>query len=155
MARFSVILVLLFGTASAQDSYSRFGEGFSLGENQDAIVVGYRAHTTTLLMAFIGRGALIDRLEVSPMEIRIRVGNKLDLSQIRVTAFNSRDRIVEGVPLTFHLEGPENLLDFEDFRIDGSTVTAVKPGAAIIWVESLAPSRSGEVIRESIDLIVE
>ena len=155
MARICAILVLVFGSVSAQDSYVSFGEGFSLGENQDAIIVGYRILTTTSLLEFFSRGVLIDRLEVSPREITLRVGDNLSLSQIRATVFNSRGRIVESVPLNFYLEGPEDLLDFEEFRVDGDIVTAVKPGAAKIWVEPLPPSRDGERIRASIDVLVE
>ena len=155
MGRSWVILILLVGNVSAQESFYNFGEGFSIAENQDATVVGYRVHTAASLMEFTSRSALIDRLVVSPAEISIPVGQALDLGQVRVTALDVRGRIVEEVPLAFPLEGPEDLLDFEGFRAEGRTITDAKSGMATIWVESLPPSRSGEVIRESIKLIVE
>ena len=155
MERICVILAFLSGAASAQEPFFNFGEGFSLAENEAAMVVGYRTHTTTSLMEFIGRAVLIDRLEVSPTEISIQVGEELDLGQILVVAFSSRDRIVERVPLAFHLEGPQDLLDFEAFRASGNMIKALRSGTATIWIEALPPSRSGEVIRVPINLIVE
>jgi len=147
------LVLLLLGSASAQDA--PFAEGFSLAKDQDVMIVGYDAHTVTSLLEFVHRGVLVDQLDVSPLKIGARVGEKLELSQIRVTAFNSHGEVVDSVPLRFYLDGPKDLLDLEGFRTHGDAATAIKSGVARIWVEAVPRSRAGKVLRVPIELLVE
>ena len=115
--RFS-LLALISVSALAQ-SYFSFGEGFSLREGEDRLQVSPRMHTAPSLTEFSQAGILVDWLAVYPSEIRITVGEAYALSQLKVTAYGPAGTVKEHIPLTFGLEGPGDLLDFEDWRVHG------------------------------------
>jgi hypothetical protein len=146
-------LALLSVSAFAQ-SYSTFGEGFSLSEGENRLQVSSRMHTAPSLHEFLQTDILVDWLEVYPIEIRFAAGETYSLSQLRVTAYGPDGSIKEHIPLTFNLEGPSELLDFEDWRVHGETILGVSPGTATIWVESLANSSTGARVALPIRLTV-
>lgn len=154
MAKLGVLLLLASASVAAQTDPVTFAEGFSVGDGDPATGITFRAHTASSLMAFLSKGALLARLEVTPSEIHLAAGEGYDLRQIRVEALSPRGRIVEGVPLTFDYEGAEGLIDFEEFRVNGESVTAAAAGEARIWVTALPPSASGDTLRQSIQIIV-
>ena len=98
---------------------------------------------------------MVERLEISPAEIRLEVGETLSLQQLRITAFGPDGHIQEHVPLTLDLEGPAELLDFEDFKVYGDEIRAAQSGQASIWVTSGVPSLSGEHIKQAILVVID
>ena len=150
--RFS-LLALISVSALAQ-SYFSFAEGFSLREGEDRLQISSRMHTAPSLTEFSQAGILVDWLAVYPSEIRITVGEAYALSQLKVTAYGPAGTVKQHIPLTFGLEGPGDLLDFEDWRVHGDTVVGASPGAGTIWVESLAGSSTGVSIKQPISILV-
>jgi hypothetical protein len=153
----SALFVILFSITAllmAQAGYSSFGEAFSLREGQERLDVGSRQHTAPSLTEIQDSGVLVDWLEVFPTEIRVAVGETYSLNQFRVTAYGPDGVIQEHVPLSLDLEGPPGLLDFERWRVHGDTVLGAIVGIGTIWVTSLAPSSSGEQIKQPILLVV-
>jgi len=63
--------------------------------------------------------------------------------------------IQKPVPLTLDLEGPAELLDFEDFKVSGDELRAAQSGQAKSWITSDVPSLSGESARQSILVVVD
>ena len=139
---------------TAESGYSSFGEAFSLRDGQERLDVSYRQHTAPSLTEFSDKGVLVDRLEVHPTEIRIAVGEAYSPSRLRVTAYGPEGNIEEHVPLSVDLEGPPGLLDFEVWRTFGDHFVGATAGTATIWIVSLAPSSTGERLRQPILLTV-
>ena len=153
----SLLLLLslaITSVASAQVGYSTLGEAFSLREGQPRIDDGYRAHTAPSLTEFGEKGVVVDRIDVAPMEIRIAVGEAYDARQLKVTTYGPGGDIEERVPLTLDLEGPSDLIDFDFWRTYGPDLIGKRAGWATIWVVSLAPSSSGEYLRQPVLLVV-
>ena len=148
------ILCVLTAPAMVQADYSSFGEAFSLRKGQGSLEVGYRQHTAPSLTEFSEKGVLVDRLEVYPTEIRIAVGGVYSPSQLRVTTYGPDGGIEEHVPLSLDLEGPPGLLDYAAWRTYGNKFVGATAGTGTIWVVSLAPSSTGERLRQPILLIV-
>ncbi len=153
--RVYILLFLLVQTALGQHGWFSFAEGFSSNGAETTIELSYRSHTAPSLQELKNSGIVVDRLEIMPHRISTRVGDAVHLDQIRVTAFDNHNRIVQRVPLSFIIEGPSDLLDFEAFITYGEKIKAVAPGSARIWVGSLLPTSSGGNVREQITLTVE
>ncbi len=147
-------VIVLNGAIAAESAYSTIAEAFTPGSGQD-FEVGYRVYTAPMLTDILARGMVVERLEVSPSEIRLEVGETLSLRQLRISAFGPDGDIQEHVPLTLDLEGPGELLDFEDFMVYGHEIRAAQPGQARIWITSVAPSLNGENIKQSILVVVD
>jgi hypothetical protein len=107
-----------------------------------------------MLTEILASGVLVERLEIWPAEIRLKSGATFSLQHLQIAAFGPDGTIQEHVPLTLDLEGPAELLDFEDFITFGNDIRAVQSGHAKIWITSVVPSSSGEHARESILLVV-
>jgi len=153
--RVYILLSLLVQTALAQHGWFSFAEGFSSKDTETTIEISYRSHTAPSLQELNNSGIVVDRLEIMPRRISARVGDAVHLDRIRITAFDSYNRIVPRAPLSFIIEGPIDLLDFEAFITYGEKIEAVAPGSARIWVDSLLPTSSGGSVREHITLTVE
>ncbi len=149
-----VSLAAIGCVVAAEIPYFSFGEAFTPRDGQD-LEVGYRAYTAPTLSEILAGGVRVERLEVSPSEIRLEVGETLSLRQLRISAFGPDGDIQEHVPLTLDLEGPGELLDFEDFMVYGHEIRAAQPGQARIWITSVAPSLNGENIKQSILVVVD
>lgn len=156
MARLLCILSItaLGGVIAAETPYFRIAEAFSPSHGQE-LEVSYRLYTAPILSEILASGVLVERLDISPSEIRLEVGETFSLQQLRITAFGPDGNIQEHVPLTLDLEGPGELLDFEDFKVYGDEIRAAQPGQARIWVTSVVPSLSGEDARQSILVVVD
>jgi hypothetical protein len=148
-----VSLAAIGCVVAAEAPYFSFGEAFTPSDGQE-LEVGYRAYTAPTLSEILASGVRVERLEVSPLEIRLEVGETYSLRQLRITAFGPDGNIQEHIPLTLDLEGPGELLDFEDFRVYGDEIRAAQPGQAMIWVTSVVPSLNGENIKQSIVVVV-
>jgi len=148
-----VLLALISISAIAQ-SFSSFGEGFSLSQGEERLQVSSRMHTAPSLNEFLQIGILVDWLEIYPTEIRFSVGETYSLSQLQVTAYGPDGSIKEHIPLTFTLEGPNDLIDFEEWRVHGETIRGASPGTATIWVDSVASSSTGVKVTHPIRLTV-
>jgi len=148
------LLPALISASAFAQSYYSFGEGFSLSEGQERLHVSSRMHTAPSLNEFSEIGVLVDWLEVYPTEIRVAVGETFSLSQLRVTAYGPNGSIKEHIPLTFNLEGPSELLNFENWRVHGETIQGASPGTATIWIESLANSSTGARVNQPVRLTV-
>ena len=148
-----VSLAALACVIAAETPHFRFGEAFTPSHGQE-LEVGYRAYTAPVLSEILASGVLVERLEVSPSEIRLGVGETYSLQQLRIIAFGPDGNIQTHVPLTLDLEGPGDLLDFEDFKVYGNEIRGAQPGQARIWVTSVVPSLSGENIKQSILVVV-
>jgi hypothetical protein len=148
------LLLALICVSAFGQPYSSFGEGFSLTKGEEHLQVSSRMHTAPSLTEFLQSDILVDRLEVYPTEIRFAVGEMYSLSQLRVTAYGPDGSIKEHIPLMFNLEGPSELLDFEEWRVHGETILGASLGTATIWVESLANSSTGERVTQPIRLTV-
>ncbi len=153
--RVYILLFLLIQTALAQHGWFSFAEGFSSKDTESTIEISYRSHTAPLLQELNNSGIVVDRLEIVPRRISARIGDVVHLDRIRITAFDNNNRIVHRAPLSFIIEGPSDLLDFEAFITYGEKIEAVAPGSARIWVDSLLPASSGRNVREPITLTVE
>lgn len=140
--------------AVAASSWSGFGEGFSSPANGEPVKVSVRTHTAPSLTEWLKSGLIVDRLEVTPRTLQIRVGEPLYLGYLQVFALDPNGQIVERIPLIFSLEGPDAIFDFEGYRSHSTDILTTGPGRATIWVESLLPTTSGERLREPIELTV-
>ena len=156
MARLLCILSItaLGGVSAAEIPYFRIAEAFTPGHGQE-LEVSYRVYTAPSLSEILATGALVERLEISPAEIRLNVGETFSFQRLRLTAFGPDGNIQERVPLTLDLEGPAELLDFENFKIYGDEIRAAQSGQATIWIASGLPSSSGEYARQSILVVVD
>ncbi len=156
MVRLLCILSItaLGGVIAAETPYFRIAEAFTSSHGQQ-LEVSYRVHTAPILFEILASGVLVERLEISPAEIRLEVGETLSLQQLRMTAFGPDGNIQEHVPLTLDLEGPAELLDFEEFKVYGDEIRAAQSGQAKIWITSGVLSLSGENIRQSILVVVD
>lgn len=156
MARLLCILSItaLGSVIAAETPYFRIAEAFTPSHGQQ-LDVSYRVYTAPILSEILASGVLVERLEISPSEIRLEVGETFSLQQLRITAFGPDGNIQEHIPLTLDLEGPAELLDFEDFKVYGDEIRAAQSGQASIWVTSGVPSLSGENIRQSILVVVD
>lgn len=139
---------------AAETPYFRIAEAFTPGSGQE-LEVAYRVYTAPTLSEIVASGILVERLEISPAEIRLGVGETFSLRQLRITAFAPDGNIQERVPLSLDLEGPAEMLDFEDFIVYGDRIRAAQAGQAKIWITSIVPSSGGENIRLSISVVVE
>ena len=148
------LLLALISVSAFAQSYSSFGEGFSLSKGEERLQVSSRMHTAPSLNEFLQTDILVDWLEVYPTEIQFAVGETYSLSQLRVTAYGPDGSIKEHIPLTFNVEGPSELLDFQEWRVHGETILGASPGTATIWVESLANSSTGARVAQPIRLTV-
>jgi len=155
MVKFLSILsvIVLNGAIAAESAYSTIAEAFTPGSGQD-FEVGYRVYTAPMLTEILARGMVVERLEISLAEIRVEVGETFSLKQLRITAFGPNGKIQERVPLSFDLQGPAEMLDFEDFIVYGDEIRAAQSGQAKIWITSIVPSSSGENVRQSISIVV-
>lgn len=138
------------GPTRAVPSQATFGEGFSSPAAGATIAISSRAHTAPSLTDWQNSGLVVDRLHVSPRALELRPGDPLSIGELQVLALNPAGQVVERVPLSFSLEGPDGILDFEGFRTFGTDILATGPGQATIWVESLLPTSSGDRLREAI-----
>ncbi len=156
MARLLCILSItaLGSVVAAETPYFRIAEAFTPSHGQE-LEVSYRIYTTPILSEMQASGVLVERLEISPSEIRLEVGETYSLHQLRITAFGPDGNIQKHVPLTLDLEGPAELLDFEDFKVSGDEIRAAQSGQAKIWITSVVPSLSGENARQSILVVVD
>ncbi len=156
MARLLCILSIaaLGSVIAAETSYFRITKAFTPSRGQQ-LEVSYRVYTAPILSEILASGILVERLEISPSEIRLEVGETFSLQQLRITAFGPDGNIQEHISLTLDLEGPADLLDFEDFKVYGDEIRAAQSGQASIWVTSGVPSLSGENIRQSILVVVD
>ena len=148
------VSLAITSAASAQVGYSTLGEAFSLREGQPRLEVGYRAHTAPSLTEFGEKGVVVDRMEVSPMEIRIAVGEAYDARQLKVWTYGPGGDVEGHVPLTLVMAGPSDLIDWDFWRTYGPDLIGKRVGWATIWVVSLAPTSSGEYLRQPILLVV-
>jgi hypothetical protein len=149
-----ISLLTSFGAVTAAEtSWFSFAEAFTPRHGQ-VLEVGYRVYTAPMLTEILDSGVLVERLEVWPAEIRLQAGATFSLHHFQITAFGPDGDIQEHVPLSLDLEGPGDLLDFEDFITFGNDIRATRPGQARIWITSVVPSESGEYARESILLVV-
>jgi len=146
-------VIVLNGAIAAESAYSTIAEAFTSGSGQD-FEVGYRVYTAPMLTEILARGMMVERLEIMPAEIRVEVGETFSLKQLRITAFGPNGNIQEHVPLSIGLEGPAEMLDFEDFIVYGDEIRAAQAGQAKIWITSIVPSSSGENVRQSISIVV-
>ncbi len=155
MARLLSILslIVLNGTIAAENSYFTIAEAFTRGHGQE-FEVSYRVYTAPMLTEILARGILVERLEISPEEIRVKVEESFSLKQLRITAFGPNGNIQEHIPLSIDLEGPAEMLDFEEFIVYGDGIRAAQSGQAKIWITSIVPSSSGENVRQSISIVV-
>ncbi len=156
MVRLLYILSLtaLGGEIAAETPYFSIAEAFTRGHGKE-FEVSYRVYTAPMLTEILARGILVERLEISPEEIRVKVEESFSLKQLRITAFGPNGNIQERAPLSLDLEGPAEMLDFEDFMVYGEEIRAAQPGQAKIWITSIVPSSSGENVRLSISVVVE
>jgi len=138
-----------------ESGWSTFGEGFSSLADGVTIEISSRAHTAPSLTEWHDRGTVVGQLDVTPRAIRVRVGEPLGLGRLKVIARDSTGHVIERVPLSFAIEGPPGLVDFDGFRSYGGGILATGPGVARIWVASLLPTATGEYLREPVALIVE
>ena len=146
-------ITALGGVNAAETSYFRIAEAFTPRHGEE-LEVSYRIYTAPILYEILAGGVLVERLEISPLEIRLKVGETFSLQQIRITAFGPDGNIREYVPLTLDLEGPAEMLDFEDFMVFGDEIHAAQSGQAKIWITSVVPSSGGEVASQSILVVV-
>jgi hypothetical protein len=155
MTRILCIALLASSAAvtAAETSWFSFAEAFTPRHGQ-VLEVAYRVYTAPMLTDILDSGVLVERLEIWPAEIHVGTGATFSLQHLQITAFGPDGDIQEHVPLTLDLEGPADLLDFEDFISFGHDIRATRPGQAKIWITSLVPSQSGEHARESILLTV-
>jgi len=153
--RLYLFFFLLAKTALAQHGWFSFAEGFSSKDAESTIEISYRSHTAPSLQELDDSGVVVNRLEIMPRRISAAVGTAVHLDQIRITALDNHNRIVRRAPLSFLIEGPIGLLEFEAFMTHGQKIEAMVPGNARIWIDSLLPSSSGDSVREYIILTVE
>ncbi len=146
-------VIVLNGAIAAESSYFTIAEAFTPGSGQE-FEVDYRVYTAPMLTEILARGMVVERLEISLAEIRVEVGETFSLKQLRITAFGPNGNIQERVPLSFDLEGPAEMLDFEDFIVYGDEIRAAQAGQAKIWITSIVPSSSGKNVRQSISIVV-
>ncbi len=146
-------VIVLNGAIAAESAYSTIAEAFTSGSGQD-FEVGYRVYTAPMLTEILARGMVVERLEILPAEIRVEVGETFSLKQLRITAFGPNGNIQEHIPLSIDLEGPAEMLDFEEFIVYGDGIRAAQSGQAKIWITSIVPSSSGENVRQSISIVV-
>lgn len=149
-----VLLVVLASSVLAQAGYTSLGEAFSLRDGQERLEVGYRQHTAPSLTEFGEKDIVVQELNVSPTEIRLAVGEAYRMDQLAVTTFGPDGEIEEHVPMTLDLEGPADLVDYDAWRTYGEELIGARAGAATIWIVSLAPSSTGEYIRQAVRLVV-
>lgn len=142
------------GESQAAAGWTTFAEGFSSPADGAAIEIAARAHTVPSLTEWNNTALVVDRLEISPRAWTVAVGDPLHLGRLQVVALDPGEQVVGRIPLSFSLQGPNSVLDFNGFRSDGTAILAVKPGEAMIWVESLLPTSSGEPLRGSVVLTV-
>ena len=149
-----IALLTSLGIATAAEmAWFSFAEAFTPGHGQ-ALELSYRVYTAPMLTEIQASGVLVERLEIWPAEIHLKAGATFSLQHLQITAFGPDGNIQEHVPLTLDLEGPGELLDFEDFITFGNDIRATRPGQAKIWITSLVPSTSGEYARGSILLVI-
>ncbi len=146
-------VIVLNGAIAAESVYSTIAEAFTSGSGQD-FEVGYRVYTAPMLTEILARGMVVERLEILPAEIRVEVGETFSLKQLRITAFGPNGNIQEHIPLSIDLEGPAEMLDFEEFIVYGNGIRAAQSGQTKIWITSIVPSSSGENVRQSISIVV-
>jgi hypothetical protein len=151
---------LAYGAEEPGDSpnrayaWSTFGEGFSSPADGATIDVSSRAHTAPSLTEWRNRGLVVDRLDIAPNAIVIRVGDALDLGNLEIHARDMDGNVIERIPLSFVFEGPDEMLDFARSPGSGAGPLAVGTGRATIWIESLVPSANGAYVREPVTLTV-
>ena len=146
-------VIVLNGAIAAESAYSTIAEAFTPGSGQD-FEVSYRVYTAPMLTEIPARGMVVERLEILPVVIRVEVGETFSLKQLRITAFGPNGNIQERIPLSIDLEGPAEMLDFEEFIVYGDGIRAAQSGQAKIWITSIVPSSSGENVRQSISIVV-
>lgn len=135
--------------------WSSFGEGFSSSADGKTIKISYRMHTAPSLTVLNNSGLIVDALEITPVEIRVSVGEPLRLDQLQIRAIDDHGRVVPEAPLSFQLQGPAALVDYEAFVTYGENIVAIAPGQATIWVDSLLPTTTRRQLRERVALIVQ
>ena len=154
IAFLQILLLSSLGVlTTAETSYFSFAEAFT-PRHGEVLEVGYRVHTAPMLTEILASGVFVERLKIWPAEIYVKAGATFSLKHLQITAFGPDGNIQEHVPLTLDLEGPAELLDFEDFITFGDEIRASRSGQAKIWITSGAPSTNGEHARESILLVV-
>jgi hypothetical protein len=155
MTRFLCIALLTSRVAvtAAETSWFSFAEAFTPGQGR-ALEISYRVYTAPMLTEILATRVLVERLEIWPAEIHVRAGATFSLQHLQINAIGPDGNIQDRVPLTLDLEGPAELLDFEDFITFGYDIRAARPGQAKIRITSVVPSASGEHARESILLVV-
>lgn len=155
MARilFVALIASLGAAAGVETKRFNFAEAFTSGAGQ-ALQIGYRVFTAPMLTDISASGILVERLEVWPEEIRVKGGASFSLQHLQITAFGPDGNVAERVPLTLDLEGPAELLEFEEFITYGHDIRATRSGVATIWVTSVLPATGGEYASGSIRLVV-
>jgi hypothetical protein len=148
------VSLTLASTASPEEGYFNLGEAFSLREGQRYLEVSYRQHTAPSLTEFGEMGVVIDRMEVSPRQIRIAVGESYDMRELKVVTYGPGGGVEEHVPLALDFEGPTELIDYDAWRTYSDGLIGTAAGTATIWVAILAPSSSGEYLKQPIALVV-
>ena len=89
-------------------------------------------------------GMRVNRLEIEPTVVELRVGESFDLDELTVRAYDAPGELVERAPLRLEIEGPQGFVDMAAFERDGTTLTASARGVGRIWVTSLLPARLGD-----------
>ena len=155
MTRFLCISLItsLGAVGAAEKSWFSFAEAFTAGHGR-ALEISYRVFTAPMLTEILATGVLVERLEIWPAEIHLKTGATFSLNNLQIAAFGPDGNIHEHVPLTLDLEGPADLLDFEDFIAFGTDIRAARPGQANIRITSVVSSSNGDYARESILLVV-
>ena len=135
--------------------WSSFGEGFSSTADGKTIEISHRMHTAPSLTELGNSGLIVAALEITPRDIRVSVGEPLRLDQLQIHARDDQGRIVPRAPLSFLLQGPPGLVDFEAFVTYGEDIVAIAEGQATIWIDSLLPTSTGKQLRERVTLIIQ
>jgi hypothetical protein len=134
--------------------WSSFGEGFSSTADGKTIEISHRMHTAPSLTELGNSGLIVATLEITPRDIRVTVGEPLRLGQLQIRAIDDHGRVVPRAPLSFHIQGPPALLDFEAFVTYGEDIVAIAEGEATIWIDSLLPTTTGQQLRERVTLTI-
>ena len=106
-----------------------FAEGYSSPDAKTPVDVAHRMFTTSMRDCE-ELEPLPTRLEPSPREIVVRVGEQLALPKLVVEAVDSSGRVIPRAPIALTIAYEPSLLWFESDQFRYFSITGVRPGNA-------------------------
>lgn len=143
-----LLLGLLACANEAADFDSPRVEGRTPAVSNGAPLYALRLWTAPTLDSLSRAGVRVDSLDVAPDEIRMRSGERLPLTRLRVIALDSLGQTIPGAPIVLEVGSRALVLTHQD-------VVARSPGLTTLRVRSLLGNESGSAEEREISIWID